>query len=142
MVTIDFYTYNGLPNVVNKTLGEAITLQGYFYKSYNELTPNLEIEGEITGNYCYVKEVGKYYFVANKEIINTNITRLTLREDTLKTFADAISNATGTITTSANGNKYLSTRANIYDIRPTVTKYELENAFNEEGQIIMVTLKG
>ena len=53
-------------------------------------------------------------------------------------------NSTATLTKSENGNKYLSNRSNVVDVRPNIRKLDFPNKglLNETGSIVMVTIKG
>lgn len=145
MVTIDFYHYTGTPDTLNKTLPDPVTMQGVFRSGFNVLQPSLQIkQGEVfTFNYCYVHELNRYYFIQNVNINNNNTFDVSLQLDVLKTYENEIMSATATIEAQQDSNRFISTRQQIFDTRPTVERIEFEpNLFDAEGNVIMVTLKG
>ena len=87
--------------------------------------------------------MNRYYFVSEKQQ-DGDICTVRLRVDVLFTYKDIILNSTATLTKSENGNKYLSNRSNVVDVRPNIRKLDFPNKglLNETGSIIMVTIKG
>lgn len=151
MVTLNLYQYNGKPNVINKTLPTATAYSGLLYDSQNVLTPFVRIR-KTDGvtfepsyfNYAEISDLGRFYFITDIIIENANVIRLNLKLDVLKTYATAILAATGTITAKENANGFINTRENIRDLRPVTEQisFSATTPFDENGSIIMVTLKG
>ena len=73
-----------------------------------------------------------------------NAYELALRVDVLKTYETQILAATGRVSESDNPDPYISNRESVFDRRAKFEKVEFENkdVFNEDGSIIMVTIKG
>lgn len=151
MVTLNLYQYSGKPNVINKTLPAATQYNGLLYDSQNVLTPFVRIR-KTDGvtfeptffNYAEISDLGRFYFVTDTIIENTNVIRLNLKLDVLKTYATEILASTATITQRENANAYISNRENVYSIVPNFSKidFSVNSPFDENGNIIMVTLKG
>lgn len=145
MVKIKTYIYNGKPNEVNKTLQETEEYEGVVNATFNVLTPVVRFRTRtpVTFNYVYIESLNRYYFVSEKQQ-DGDICTIRLRVDVLFTYKDIILNSTATLTKSENGNKYLSNRSNVFDVRPNIKKVDFpnKNLLNDEGQIIMVTIKG
>lgn len=151
MVTLNLYQYSGKPNVINKTLPTATQYSGLLYDSQNVLTPFVRIR-KTDGvtfeptffNYAEISDLGRFYFVTDTIIENTNVIRLNLKLDVLKTYAAEIAASTATITQRENANAYISNRENVYSIVPNFSKidFSVNSPFDENGNIIMVTLKG
>lgn len=151
MVTLNLYQYSGKPNVINKTLPTATQYNGLLYDSQNVLTPFVRIR-KTDGvtfeptffNYAEISDLGRFYFVTDTIIENTNVIRLNLKLDVLKTYATEILASTATITQRENANAYISNRENVYSIVPNFSKidFSVNSPFDENGNIIMVTLKG
>lgn len=151
MVTLNLYQYSGKPNVINKTLPTATQYNGLLYDSQNVLTPFVRIR-KTDGvtfeptffNYAEISDLGRFYFVTDTIIENTNVIRLNLKLDVLKTYAAEILASTATITQRENANAYISNRENVYSIVPNFSKidFSVNSPFDENGNIIMVTLKG
>ena len=145
MVKIKTYIYNGKPNEVNKTLQENEEYMGVLNATFNILTPVVRFRTRtpVAFNYVYIESLNRYYFVSEKQQ-DGDICAVRLRVDVLFTYKDIILNSTATLTKSENGNKYLSNRSNVFDVRPNIQKVDFpnKNLLNTEGQIIMVTIKG
>lgn len=142
---IKTYNYNGEPNRVNKTLQENKEYTGVLNSTVNILEPVIRFRSTnvVTFNYVHIKSLNRYYFVS--EIRQEgDICTVRLRVDVLFTYKDIILNGTATLTKSENGNKYLSNRTNVVDVRPNIRKLDFPNKglLNETGSIIMVTIKG
>ena len=113
--------------------------------TFNVLTPVVRFRTStpVTFNYVYIESLNRYYFVSEKQQ-DGDICTVRLRVDVLFTYKDIILNSTATLTKSENGNKYISNRSNVFDVRPNIKKVDFpnKNLLNTEGQIIMVTIKG
>lgn len=145
MINIDFYKYTGEPNTVNKALDNPIKLIGNFYREVNLTRLEIVISGDIVKqcNYCYIQELNRYYFIDSVTLLESGLYKLVLILDTLKTYENIITHATGTITESSTADRYISNRTNVIDKRPQFTQLNfLADLFTNDGEIIMVTLKG
>lgn len=145
MIKIKTFIYNGKPNEVNKTLQENEEYTGVLNATFNVLTPVVRFRTRtpVTFNYVYIESLNRYYFVSDIQQ-DGDICTVHLRVDVLFTYKDIILNSTATLTKSENGNKYLSNRSNVFDVRPNIKKVDFpnKNLLNTEGQIIMITIKG
>lgn len=146
MTTINFYSYNGHPNTVNKQLGEFTAIEGDLRQTFDVLRPTVTLRKQPrpTFNYCYIPDLGRYYFVDRVSFEGNNAYELTLRVDVLKTYETQILAATGRVSESDNPDPYISNRESVFDRRAKFEKVEFENkdVFNADGSIIMVTIKG
>lgn len=146
MVTINFYSYNGHPDTVNKVLGIPTPIDGALRQDFDILHPVITLKQSPlpTFNYCYVQALGRYYFVDRVEYVGNNTYELSLRVDVLKTYETQILAATGRVSESDNPNPYISNRETVFDRQPNFEQVPFANTglLNETGGIIMVTLKG
>lgn len=146
MSTINFYNYNGHPNTVNKQLGEFTAIEGDLRQTFDVLHPTVTLRKQPrpTFNYCYIPDLGRYYFVDRVSFEGNNAYELVLRIDVLKTYESEILAATGRVSESDNPDPYISNRETIYKRTPNFDKVPFANTglLNETGGIIMVTLKG
>ena len=146
MIEATFYKYNGKYNAVPKTLPTGTTLQGLLRDSYDRANPVITVRANalFDYNYCYVPVFGRYYFIDRVDVQSNDTYRLTLSVDVLHTFSSAILGSTGTVTQQDKPNTFISTRNDIYDVRPQRKKinFPYNNLFDETGTIIMVTIKG
>ncbi len=146
MTTINFYSYNGHPNTVNKQLGTFTEIVGDLRQTFDILHPDviLRKQPRPTFNYCYIPDLGRYYFVDRVSFEGNNAYRLSLRIDVLKTYESEILTATGRVRESDNPDPYISNRETVYNRKPNFEKIEFpnKNLFNDTGTMIMITLKG
>lgn len=146
MTTINFYSYNGHPNTVNKQLGEFTAIEGDLRQTFDVLRPTVTLRKQPrpTFNYCHIPDLGRYYFVDRVSFEGNNAYELALRIDVLKTYESEILAATGRVSESDNPDPYISNRETIYKRTPNFEKVPFANTglLNETGGIIMVTLKG
>lgn len=146
MVAIDLYTYTDRENAVNKTLTNPTTIEGFMRDAVNILQPVIRLKhtGTFNYNYCFVRELNRYYFITSYNVIDNTQIELRLRIDVLKTYEDAIMAATGTVIESSDANKFISLRRQVFDARPNVEHIDFpqQNLFDKDGHIIMVTLNG
>ena len=112
MTTINFYSYNGHPNTVNKQLGEFTAIEGNLRQTFDVLRPTVTLRKQPrpTFNYCYIPDLGRYYFVDRVSFEGNNAYELALRIDVLKTYESVILAATGRVSERDNPSPYISNR--------------------------------
>lgn len=146
MVTINLYSYTGNRNTINKNLGEPTAIQGTLRADVDVMQPVVKLRSAdgINGNYAYIPALKRYYFVDNVVFLGANNYMVTFKVDVLNTYKDTINSATAHVDRSSNGNKFLSNREVTYNAQANISKYEFNGngKFNENGNIIMVTIKG
>lgn len=146
MVAIDLYSYTGRENAVNKTLTNPTTIEGFMRDAVNILQPVIRLKhtGTFNHNYCFVRELNRYYFVTGYNVIDNTQIELRLRIDVLKTYEDVIMESTGTVFESSDANKFISLRRQVFDTRPHIEHiaFPQQDLFDKDGRIIMVTLNG
>lgn len=145
MVTIDFYNYDRRTYAVNKVLGDPTSMSGVLRDKTNVMMPELSVRLNrvFDFNYCYIRELNRYYYIVGITIVDATTYALRLSLDVLKTYETEIMAATGTIIESDDADKYISNRQKIFDVRPNTEKIDFpQNLFNGTGSIIMVTLQG
>ena len=145
MIKIKTFIYDGKPNAVNKTLQANEEYTGVLNATFNVLTPVVRFRTRtpVSFNYVYIESLNRYYFVSELTQ-DGDICTVRLRVDVLQTYKEKILASSATLTKSENGNKYLSNRSNVVDVRPNFRKLDFpnKNLINETGSIIMVTIKG
>lgn len=145
MIKIKTFIYNGKPNEVNKILQAGAEYTGVLNVTFNVLTPSVRFRTKtpVTFNYVFIESLNRYYFVSEIQQ-DGDICTVRLSVDVLFTYKDIILNSTAMLTKGENGNKYLSNRSNVVDVRPNIRKIDFPNKeiLNETGSIIMVTIKG
>lgn len=85
-------------NVVNKNITLVDTVS-FNLKSYNSiLQPILLIKKYTKGNYCYIKEFNRYYYITDIKLLTGGLYQLQLEIDVLMSYKEFI--MTQPITTS------------------------------------------
>ena len=141
------YNYKVQPNTINKALTPLGTINVALRPELNVHNPTLKIQmpPNMYGfNYVYIEDFGKYYFVDNFRYLGGNTYLLTLSLDVLQTYKDVILQSTALIVESDNANRDLSVNSNVFNVFPRneILHFPTSKLFDEEGSIIMVTLKG
>lgn len=147
MITkIHFYNYDGHPDKINKNLSNDVVIEGTIRDAINILHPiiTLRLNTRPDYNYCYIPDLNRYYFVNNVTFIRGEVYECSLEIDVLKTYANEILSVNGRLIQSENIEPYISNASDIYDVRPKFEKIDFENdgLFDEQGTIIMITIKG
>ena len=130
-MTVIFYKYDGIKNKINKTLENGLTVNDVIMHNDFDLTAfellikNNNFSSEY--NYCYIQDLGRYYFIESVEKMNGTIYKIKLTVDVLKSFSTQIENIQAVITKSEN---YTSEVINLTD------------NFNHSGNLILVTSLG
>ena len=126
-MTITLYKSTADPRVLNKGT-QLLTLETVSAKVYyplNILAPTFSIKytsSLITANYCYIQELGRYYFLNEPTLESGTVITFTGNVDVLMTYRTAINNLNCIcITSEYDFNKYIP--ANI----PSSSKAEVTN---------------
>ncbi len=127
---------------VQKHLTDMIEIHGTTRVAIDILNPVIDVAGLNVNeyNYCYIKELRRYYYIENTVIATNGICRLTMRVDVLMSYIDDIKASSGLITKQREYNPYFGE----YDIesKTTLQRYEFENKFNPIGDFILIALRG
>lgn len=94
-MTIDFYKINDVRNKINKTLGVPYTISNIFFKSGNVdiIKPFLRLSRDMTQyNYCFIRELNRFYFIDDVAIENNGIKNYKLSIDVLMSYRNEIMN--------------------------------------------------
>ena len=104
-MTIDFYKVNDVKNKINKTLSVPYTISNVFFKSGNVdvVNPFLRLSRDITQyNYCFIRELNRFYFIDDVVIENNGIKNYKLTIDVLMSYKNEIINNKTHIVESEN----------------------------------------
>lgn len=111
---INFYTYTGRTDAVNKSLSSPTQLTGNELTGMQELTDpviNIKSASAPVFNYAYIQEFGKYYFLDPPVWVGNDVYQYQFHEDVLYTFRTHILAQSGIVRYSAQG------REDMYDPR-------------------------
>ena len=143
-MTVIFYKYDGIKNKINKTLENGLTVNDVIMRNDFDITA-FELLIKDTNfnseyNYCYVQDLGRYYFIESVEKMNGTIFKIRLTVDVLKSFSTQIENIQAIITKSENPDD------NFVDCEKsenyTNEVINLTDNFNHNGNLILVTSLG
>ena len=143
-MTVIFYKYNDIKNKINKTLSGGLTVNDvimhndFDITAFELLIKNSDFNSEY--NYCYIQDLGRYYFIESVEKMNGTIYRIRVSVDVLKSFSTQIENINAIITKSENPD------TNFVDCEKsenyTSEVINLTDNFNHNGNLILVTSLG
>ena len=143
-MTVIFYKYDGIKNKINKTLENGLTVNDVIMHNDFDLTAfellikNNNFSSEY--NYCYIQDLGRYYFIESVEKMNGTIYKTKLTVDVLKSFSTQIENIQAIITKSENPDD------NFVDCEKsenyTSEVINMTDNFNHSGNLILVTSLG
>ena len=143
-MTVIFYKYDGIKNKINKTLENGFTVNDVIIQNDFDITDfyllikNTTFNSEY--NYCYIQDLGRYYFIESVEKMNGTIYKIRLTVDVLKSFSTQIENIQAVITKSENPDN------NFVDCEKsenyTSEVINLTDNFNHSGNLILVTSLG
>ena len=143
-MTVIFYKYNGIKNKINKTLENGLTVNDvimhndFDITAFELLIKDTNFNSEY--NYCYIQDLGRYYFIESVEKMNGTIYKIRLTVDVLKSFSTQIENINAIITKSENPDD------NFVDCEKsenyTSEVINLTDNFNHSGNLILVTSLG
>ena len=143
-MTVIFYKYNGIKNKINKTLENGLTVNDvimhndFDITAFELLIKDTNFNSEY--NYCYIQDLGRYYFIESVEKMNGTIYKIRLTVDVLKSFSTQIENIQAIITKSENpDNDFVDCeKSENY----TSEVINLTDNFNHSGNLILVTSLG
>ena len=143
-MTVIFYKYNDIKNKINKTLENGLTVNDvimhndFDITAFELLIKDTNFNSEY--NYCYIQDLGRYYFIESVEKMNGTIYKIRLTVDVLKSFSTQIENINAIITKSENPDD------NFVDCEKSVNYtsevINLTDNFNHSGNLILVTALG
>ena len=92
MFTVQFYTNHSERSKVGKNLTSTTTLQGN-QKDMDVLDqskPVLVFTTNPEGNYAFIQELNRYYFIANREWLYNGLVQITFEKDILESKKEEI----------------------------------------------------
>lgn len=143
-MTVIFYKYDSIKNKINKTLSNGLTVNDVVIQNDFDITDfellikNTNFNSEY--NYCYIQDLGRYYFIENVERMNGTIYKIRVSVDVLKSYAKQIENINAIIVKSENpDNNFVNCEVSENYISEVIP---LNDNFNHNGNLILVTSLG
>lgn len=144
MFTVQFYTNHSERSKVGKTLTSTTALQGN-QKDMDVLdqeNPVLVFTANPDGNYAFIQEFNRYYFIKKREWLYNGLLQITFDKDILQSKAEEIKKCSGYISRQENkGNLYLpdSEWPVINDTLQYTKKLTNGKSFNTTYKIITIS---
>ena len=95
---LKIYNNNSNTNVLSKNITLVDTLDFSLKSANSILQPVLILKNYVDGNYCYINEFNRYYYITDIKLLTGGLYQLHLEVDVLMTYKDVIMN--NPITTS------------------------------------------
>ena len=89
---LKIYNNNTNTNVLNKKITLVDTLEFNLKADTSILQPILILKKYSTGNYCFIKEFKRYYYITDIRVLNGGLYQLQLDVDVLMTYKTEILN--------------------------------------------------
>ena len=141
--------YNNLSerNVIDKTLTNALAIEGTLRESVSVTAPVMTIQGGIAivgYNYCYIEDFYRYYFITDIKSIRNNLWALTLKVDVLMSFKNDIKNTPAIIdhTTEQKTTSYMTSEIWQSLVKDKTDIINFSSGLPETGGYILITAGG
>lgn len=140
------YNITSKENELNKEIGDGSVIAGATFRdSEIDVTrPYFIVKtNELTGNYIYISDLNRYYFIDSITSIDNTHSLVQCRCDVLMSHKEAILAATGKCTQSPNSSSYYyNTESECRTITRRITFSIAENLFSDKGMLVLVTSEG
>ena len=138
------YTNNSDNNVLNKDIVLQSQLVCYANKeNIDILSPDILLSyidiKALNINYCYIKELNRYYYINSYKYEKNHLLKLTLQTDVLMTFRDNILLSSGIVKNTKNIQNYNSN----FEVLDTTTEKIItfeNNLFSNENKLYLVAV--
>lgn len=90
---VKIYNNKSNKNIVNKKIEEVQEISFNFKDDSDITNPILILQSYKSGNYCFIPELKRYYFIDRIELMNGGFYKLYLEIDVLMSYKDEIMNA-------------------------------------------------
>ena len=87
---LQIYNNNSNTNVINKNITLVETLNFNLKADNSILQPILVLKNYSSGNYCFIKEFNRYYYINDIRVLNGGLYQLQLDVDVLMTYKKEI----------------------------------------------------
>ncbi len=87
---LQIYNNNSNTNVINKNITLVGTLNFNLKADNSILQPILILKNYKTGNYCFIKEFNRYYYINDIRVLNGGLYQLQLDVDVLMSYKEII----------------------------------------------------
>lgn len=92
-MNVIFYNNKSNKNIVNKKIDQIQEISFKFKNESDVSNPILILQSYKSGNYCYIPDLKRYYYIDKIELMNGGFFKLYLEIDVLMSYKDEIINA-------------------------------------------------
>lgn len=92
-MNVTFYNNLSNYNVVNKRLEEINRLTFTFKENSNIISPSLILKNYEGGNYCYIEELKRYYYIKDIDLLGNGLFKINCEIDVLTSYKEDIINS-------------------------------------------------
>ena len=142
---LNLYKTLDADNVINKTLLNKLTIQGFFLtSSLNIVNPTIPLQ-VINGvniyeyNYIELPEFNRFYFVDSIESVNAKIFNLICSCDVLMTYKQEILNSNARVMRSLKTGDYYNGES-LVNVKPTITTHLSNIVLDDTPSLILTTV--
>lgn len=93
MDNLKIYTNKSNQNIINKELELVSELNCTFKDDIDILNPILLVKNYIRGNYCYISDFERYYYIDDVGLLKGGVYQLHCSVDVLQSYAAELENA-------------------------------------------------
>lgn len=138
------YTNNSDNNVLNKDIVFQKQIVCYANKeNIDILSPDILLSyidiKALNINYCYIKELNRYYYINSYKYEKNHLLKLTLQTDVLMTFRDNILLSSGVVKNTKNIQNYNSNFEVLDTSTEKIITFE-NNLFSNENKLYLVAV--
>ena len=138
------YTNNSDSNVLNKDIVFQKQIVCYANKeNIDILSPDILLSyidiKALNINYCYIKELNRYYYINSYKYEKNHLLKLTLQTDVLMTFRDNILLSSGVVKNTKNIQNYNSNFEVLDTSTEKIITFE-NNLFSNENKLYLVAV--
>ena len=138
------YSVNDGDNVINKSLGNPNKIDIVLKSDTDIINPVILLE-TIPGvdftdfNYCYIPELGRYYFISSIQNVNNRLWRLYCECDVLMTYKHDILNSKARLFRSIRNGDYFNASIDSSVIK-TVNHIDFNKSISNVKTLILTTV--
>lgn len=139
---IILYNNKSEKNKIGKDITLVATLTGSIKEPSSLIRPSIVIEysDPTAFNYVYISQFGRYYYVSDVNILNTNILMISLVVDVLESFKTSILSQHVIIDKNQNVFSNYLPDSNLLTLVKTKTDIiNFNNGFLDNGEFILIT---
>lgn len=140
--TISFYNNNSDKRKVGKSLTSTTSYTGTLKDETSIVNPTILINaGSISGNYAYISQFNRYYFVNDIKSIRNGLWEVSLHVDVLETYKTQIKASSAVIERQENSyNNYLQDNMApvATNVKQRIYKFDNGASFNTENILLYI----